>query len=56
MSDSDVKVQITGLKKDIENVTNLNTRLDTAIEKLTDVSTSIKQSKNVQGQMTLTSY
>ena len=43
MSDSDVKVQITGLKKDIENVTNLNTRLDTAIEKLTDVSTSIKQ-------------
>ena len=43
MSESDVKVQITGLKKDIENVTNLNTRLDTAIEKLTDVSTSIKQ-------------
>ena len=43
MSDTDVKVQITGLKKDIENVTNLNVRLDTAIEKLTDVSTSIKQ-------------
>ena len=32
-----------GLKKDIENVSNLNSRLDTAIEKLTDVSTSIKQ-------------
>ena len=43
MSDTDVKVQITGLKKDIENMANLNIRLDTAIEKLTDVSTSIKQ-------------
>jgi len=43
MADTDVNVQITGLKKDIENVTNLNVRLDTAIEKLTDVSTSIKQ-------------
>ena len=43
MSDTDVKVQITGLKKDIENMTNLNVRLDTAIEKLTDVSTCIKQ-------------
>ena len=43
MSDTDVKVQITGLKKDIENMTNLNLRLDTAIEKLTDVSTCIKQ-------------
>lgn len=40
---TDLKVQIAGLKKDIENVNNLNTRLDTAIEKLTDVSTSIKQ-------------
>lgn len=39
----DLKVQIEGLKKDIENVNNLNGRLDTAIEKLTDVSTSIKQ-------------
>jgi len=38
----DLKVQLEGLKKDIENVSNLNTRLDTAIEKLTDVSTSIK--------------
>lgn len=40
---TDLKVQIEGLKKDIENVNNLNNRLDTAIEKLTDVSTSIKQ-------------
>ena len=31
------------LKKDIENVNNLNGRLDAAIEKLTEVSTSIKQ-------------
>jgi len=38
-----LKVEIEGLKKDIQNVNNLNTRLDTAIEKLTDVSTSIKQ-------------
>ena len=34
--------QLEGLKKDIENVSNLNTRLDTPIQKLTDVSTSIK--------------
>ena len=40
---TDIKVQIEGLKKDVENVANLNTRLDLAIEKLTDVSTSIKQ-------------
>ena len=40
---TDLKVQMEGLKKDIESVTNLNTRLDLAIEKLTDVSTSIKQ-------------
>ena len=39
---TDMKVQIAGLKKDIENVNNLNSRLDMAIEKLTDVSTSIK--------------
>ena len=39
---TDLKVQLEGLKKDVENVSNLNTRLDTAIEKLTDVSTSIK--------------
>ena len=37
-----LKVQIEGVKKDVENVSNLNTRLDTAIQKLTDVSTSIK--------------
>ena len=39
---TDLKVQIEGVKKDVENVSNLNTRLDTAIQKLTDVSTSIK--------------
>ena len=43
METTDIKVQLEGLKKDIENVSNLNGRLDTAIEKLTDVSTSIKQ-------------
>ena len=40
---TDIKVQIEGLKKDIQNVTNLNSRIDSAIEKLTDVSTDIKQ-------------
>ena len=40
---TDIKVQIAGLKKDIENVNNLNGRLEAAIEKLTEVSTSIKQ-------------
>ena len=39
---TDLKVQLEGVKKDVENVSNLNIRLDTAIEKLTDVSTSIK--------------
>ena len=43
METTDIKIQLEGLKKDIENVSNLNGRLDTAIEKLTDVSTSIKQ-------------
>ena len=42
-STTDLKVELTGLKKDIEQVNTLNGRLDTAIEKLTDVSTSIKQ-------------
>ena len=42
MAETDVNVQLTGLKKDIENVTNLNARLDTAIEKLTDVSGDLK--------------
>ncbi len=45
MADSitDLKVEVAGVKKDIEQAYNLNSRLDTAIEKLTDVSTSIKQ-------------
>ena len=43
METTDIKAQLVGLKKDIENVSHLNGRLDTAIEKLTDVSTSIKQ-------------
>ena len=38
---TDLKVQLEGLKKDVENVNNLNDRLDTAIQKLTDVSTSM---------------
>jgi len=38
----DLRVEIEGIKKDLENASSINTRLDTAIEKLTDVSTSIK--------------
>ena len=40
---TDIKVQIEGLKKDIQSVNNIQGRLDTAIDRLTDVSTSIKQ-------------
>ena len=41
--DKSLIVDIVGLKKDVENVQTIHTRLDTAIDKLTDVSTSIKQ-------------
>ena len=39
---TDIKVDIESLRKDIENVNTIHGRLDTAIDKLTDVSTSIK--------------
>ena len=39
---TDLRVEIEGIKKDLQNVSNINERLDTAIEKLTDVSSSIK--------------
>ena len=39
---TDIKVQLEGLKKEIENINSINSRIDTAIEKLTDLSTSIK--------------
>ncbi len=38
----DIRVELQGIKKDLENVSSINGRLDTAIEKLTDVSTCIK--------------
>ena len=40
--ETDIKVQLESLRKDIESVNSINNRLDTAINKLTDVSTSIK--------------
>ena len=39
---TEIKVDIESLRKDIENVNTIHNRLDTAIDKLTDVSTSIK--------------
>jgi len=38
----DIKVQLESLRKDIESVNGIQGRLDTAIDKLTDVSTAIK--------------
>jgi len=40
---TELKVEIEGIKRDIQNVNNLTSRIDNAIEKLTDVSTDIKQ-------------
>src|SRR5210317_1929914 len=39
---TDIKVDIESLRKDLENVNNIQGRLDTAIDRLTDVSSSIK--------------
>ena len=39
---TDIKIQLESLKKEVENVNTINSRIDTAIDKLTDVSTSIK--------------
>ena len=39
---TEIKVDIESLRKDIENMNTINGRIDTAIDKLTDVSTSIK--------------
>jgi CHASE3 domain sensor protein len=38
----DIRVELEGIKKDLENVSSINGRLDTAIEKLADVSSCIK--------------
>jgi prefoldin subunit 5 len=45
---TEIRVDIESLKKDIENVNAINGKLDTAIDKLTDVSTSIKSMLAVQ--------
>jgi len=39
---TDIKIDIESLRKDIENVNSIQYRLDTAIDRLTDVSSSIK--------------
>ena len=42
-SNKEMLIDIAGLKKDVENMGSIHGRIDTAIDKLTDVSTSIKQ-------------
>lgn len=42
IADTNVLVELESLKKDIENVNSIQGRLDTAIDKLTDVSTCVK--------------
>ena len=39
---TEIKFDIQTIKKDIENVNTMNSRIDTAIDRLTDLSTSIK--------------
>ena len=39
---TDIKIDISTLRKDLENVNTIQGRLDTAIDRLTDVSSSIK--------------
>ena len=39
---TEIKIDIESLRKDIENVNSIQGRLDTAIDRLTDVSSSIK--------------
>ena len=41
-STKEMLIDIAGLKKDVENMNSIHGRIDTAIDKLTDVSTSIK--------------
>ena len=53
MAEQDIQklaVDIEGMKKDIANASMFHSRLDTAIDKLTDVSTSIKQMLAVHEQ------
>jgi chromosome segregation ATPase len=47
---TDIKVQLAGLKQEIENINSIHNRLDTAIDKLTDVSTSVKSMLAVHEQ------
>jgi hypothetical protein len=41
-TETEIRVDIESLRKDIESVNTINGRIDTAIDKLTDVSTQIK--------------
>ena len=43
-------VEVEGIKKDIANANAIHSRIDTAIDKLTEVSTSVKQMLAVHEQ------
>ena len=49
---TEIRVDIESLRKDIENVNTINGRIDTAIDRLTDVSTSIKSMLAVHEEKT----
>tara|TARA_B100001057_G_scaffold225403_1_gene225746 strand:+ start:2446 stop:2874 length:429 start_codon:yes stop_codon:yes gene_type:complete len=42
MADTDYKIELEKVKQKVDNVSGIQAKLDTAIDKLTDVSTSIK--------------
>lgn len=42
MADTDYKIELEKVKQTVDNVSGIQAKLDTAIDKLTDVSTSIK--------------
>ena len=50
-SNVDIQIQLEGLRKDVENVNYIQTKIDTAIEKMTDVSSSIKSMLAVHEEM-----